>query len=66
MLTKGRKSTEPFKQSLMDSIGDGSPVEIKGRANRIYTSEEIDRPSELKSDLGRQNSQVVAYLPEQD
>ena len=66
MLTNGRKSAEPFKQSLMDSIGEGSSAEVKGRANRINTTEEIDRPSELKNYLGRQNSHVIAELPQVD
>jgi hypothetical protein len=56
MLLNERPSADPFKQSLMSSIGDSKAGEIKGRINRINTTEEIEPPSELKSELGRQTS----------
>ena len=56
MLPNERPNADPFKQSLISSIGDTKAGEVKGRINRINTTEEIEPPSELKSDLGLQTS----------
>jgi len=59
MLTNGRKSSEPFKQSLMNSIGEGLSAEFKVRENRINTTEEIDRESDLKNYIGPEDSELI-------
>lgn len=54
-LTNARTDgVSPFKQILFNSIGDSSNMSAIGRVSCIHTTENFDRPSDLKDELGRQ------------